>query len=64
VLAASDTATPPDTGTITINANPAPVATELFVVAPQHAIVGVKVPVIVAALDASNHLANHLHVPG
>jgi hypothetical protein len=55
-LSASDTATPPDTGTVTVNVNPAQVATQLFVIAPRHAIAGVQEPVIVAALDASNHL--------
>ncbi|HVX14641.1 MAG TPA: hypothetical protein VHC22_25865 [Pirellulales bacterium] len=56
VLSATDTATPPDTGTITINVNPAQVATQLFVLAPQNAIEGKQVPVLVAALDSANHL--------
>jgi hypothetical protein len=55
-LTASDNATPtPDTGTSVINVNPAPVATQLLIITPRHVVAGVQEPVVVVALDASNH---------
>ena len=42
-------------GDITVNVNPAPVATHFFVYAPEDTTVGKPTGIVVVALDASNH---------
>jgi hypothetical protein len=54
-VTATDTQTATITGTASTTVLAAPVATHLFVVAPRNVIVGVPEPVLVEALDASNH---------
>jgi len=58
-LTAKDTVTSSITGSATTTVNPAPVATHLLVITPEHIPVGVPTHVKVEALDASNHV-----VPG
>ena len=45
-------------GNITVNVNPAPVATHFFVYAPEDAMAGEPTSVVIVALDASNHRVN------
>jgi hypothetical protein len=53
---AGDTATGSTiTGSAATTVNPAPVATQLFVIAPEQAIVGTATNITVVALDASGH---------
>jgi hypothetical protein len=54
-VTATDNATTPNTGSVTVQVSPAPVATHFLVVSPRHVEAGVSVPVSVVALDASNH---------
>jgi hypothetical protein len=51
----TDTANSSITGSATTSVNPAPVATQLLVVTPEHVTAGVPTSVTVIALDASGH---------
>src|SRR5205814_318793 len=55
-ITAKDTVTSSITGSATTTVNPAPVATHLLVITPEHIPVGVPTHVKVEALDASNQL--------
>jgi cytochrome c oxidase assembly protein Cox11 len=55
-VTATDTATASITGSATINVNTAPVVTHFFVETEEQGYVGSPTEVLVAALDASNHL--------
>jgi cytochrome c oxidase assembly protein Cox11 len=55
-VTATDTTTSSITGNVSLLVDPAAVATHFFVVAPEHVQAGQTTPVLVAALDASNHV--------
>jgi hypothetical protein len=55
-ITATDTTTSSITGSATTTVNPAPTLTQLLVVTPETAAVGVPTRVTVAAVDASGHL--------
>jgi hypothetical protein len=55
-VTATDTTTASITGSTTINVNTAPVVTHFFVETEEQGYVGAPTEVLVAALDASNHL--------
>jgi hypothetical protein len=55
-VTATDTANSSVTGTVSVTVNPPAVATHFFVLTPEHAQTGKPTPVLVVALDASNHV--------
>jgi hypothetical protein len=55
-VTATDTTTDTIVGSVTVNVNPAPVATHFAVLARENVTAGAQTSVVVVALDASNHV--------